>query len=67
KFIAGSTVPGWTGLAVLLAILGGVQLLALSILGEYLARIYEQGKGRPIYVLDAVRGGERAERARETP
>lgn len=44
-------VSGWTSLVLTLLILGGVQLLSLGIVGEYLYRIYEEVKGRPLYVI----------------
>lgn len=48
-------VPGWTSLIVALLFLGGVQLLAIGILGEYIGRIYEEVKRRPLYLVrDAV-------------
>lgn len=43
-------VPGYPTIIVLLLFLGGIQLLILGIIGEYLARIYIQGKNRPIYI-----------------
>jgi len=46
-----ATVPGWTGLVCLVALLSSAQLLMIGILGEYLGRIYEQVKGRPLYVV----------------
>ena len=42
-------IPGWTSLAVAVLFLGGVQLLAVGILGEYIGRIYEEVKRRPLY------------------
>ncbi|MEZ6064565.1 MAG: glycosyltransferase family 2 protein [Planctomycetaceae bacterium] len=47
----GDLVPGWGSLAATVLFLGGVQLLCLGIVSEYVARIYEQVKGRPRYLL----------------
>lgn len=47
---------GWTSLVVLMLIFGGVQLLSLGILAEYVGRTYEEVKRRPRYVVDYVRG-----------
>jgi dolichol-phosphate mannosyltransferase len=43
---------GWTSLAAIVLFLGGTQLLILGILGEYLGRVYEEVKQRPLYILD---------------
>jgi len=45
------TVPGWTATVVLIALLSSVQLLMIGILGEYVGRIYEEVKRRPLYVV----------------
>ena len=51
-FVSGKDLPeGWTSTIVLILFLGGVQLMVLGILGEYLGRIFEEVKGRPHYVL----------------
>ena len=42
--------PGWASVAVAVTFLGGVQLLAVGILGEYLSRVYDQSKGRPVFI-----------------
>ena len=46
-----STVQGWSSLMVVSLFLGGVQLIMLGILGEYLGRIYDEVRGRPLYVI----------------
>lgn len=47
----GDTVAGWPTLVVLLSIIGGMILLSLGIVGEYISRIYEAVKQRPLYVV----------------
>lgn len=55
-----ATVPGWTASVVLTSLLAAVQLLMIGILGEYIGRIYEQVKQRPLYVVgDRVNLGKR--------
>jgi dolichol-phosphate mannosyltransferase len=49
--LIGDLVPGWGSLIATMLFLGGVQLLCLGVASEYIARIYEQVKGRPHYVL----------------
>ena len=44
-------VSGWTSLVLTLLVLGGIQLFSLGIVGEYLYRIYDEVKGRPLYVV----------------
>jgi polyisoprenyl-phosphate glycosyltransferase len=48
---AGRTVPGWTSVVVVVSFLGAVQLVSVGIVGEYIARIYEQTRGIPRYVI----------------
>ncbi len=50
-YVFQATVPGWTAVTVLVSLLAAVQLLMIGILGEYVGRIYEQVKQRPLYVL----------------
>ena len=47
-------VTGWTSLMAVMAFLGSVQLLVLGILGEYLGRMYEQVKGRPLFIIESI-------------
>ena len=50
--VAGDPVSGWPSLACMIIFIGGVQLLFLGVLGQYLANVYGESKRRPIYVLD---------------
>jgi polyisoprenyl-phosphate glycosyltransferase len=52
--------PGWASLMVVVLFLGGIQLVTIGIVGEYVARIYEEVKARPLYLV-ARRSGFRAE------
>ncbi len=56
--LAGRTQTGWTSLTILILIFGGVQLLSLGIVSEYVGRTYEEAKRRPRYVIDRVQGLE---------
>jgi undecaprenyl-phosphate 4-deoxy-4-formamido-L-arabinose transferase len=50
-FIEGGSVPGFPFLASIIAILSGVQLFAIGIFGEYLARMYHRVMNRPSYII----------------
>jgi polyisoprenyl-phosphate glycosyltransferase len=45
------TVPGWASLTVLVSLLGGATLMSIGVLGEYVGKIYEQSKNRPVYLV----------------
>ena len=51
KFIEGSAVPGWATITACVLLFGGLQLVALGILGEYIGRIFEEVKRRPLYLV----------------
>jgi dolichol-phosphate mannosyltransferase len=51
QHISGNTIPGWTSLLVTVLLLGGIQLLSLGVIGEYLARIFNESKSRPLYFI----------------
>lgn len=51
-FHAGTFVPGWTTVIVLLSIFGGLQLFFLGVIGEYIGAIFDEVKARPHYVVE---------------
>jgi len=50
------TVPGWASLAVAVSFIGGLQLIVLGMVGEYVGRIYDEVKQRPLYVINSLVG-----------
>jgi glycosyltransferase involved in cell wall biosynthesis len=52
RLLNARTVPGWASIVVPIFFLGGLQLLALGIIGEYLARIYAETKQRPRFIIE---------------
>lgn len=48
-------VPGWTSIMLTLCLIGGFILIGLGVIGEYVAKIYEEVKRRPLYVIDPIR------------
>ena len=60
-------VAGWTTLMVFILLIGGVQLMMIGILGEYLGRVYEELKGRPLYIVSEEVGGEEEGRSTDRP
>ena len=50
-WLMGYTFPGYASLMVAILLLGGIQLLTIGILGEYIGRIYMESKRRPLYVI----------------
>lgn len=58
-FEPNSPLTGFATIAIAIFFLGAVQLVSIGILGEYIGRIYEEVKGRPLYTLAEVKGFER--------
>jgi polyisoprenyl-phosphate glycosyltransferase len=67
-FMAETTVKGWTSVFVAVLFLGGVQLFTIGIIGEYISRIYDESKGRPLYIIAEKRNfdGSEVHQAEET-
>jgi polyisoprenyl-phosphate glycosyltransferase len=53
--IVGSYLPGFSALTITVLLLGGIQLITIGIIGEYVGRIYDEVKGRPLYLVRARR------------
>lgn len=51
-FRLNSLTPGWTSLMVTITFLGGMQLLSIWLISEYIGKIYDESKGRPEYIID---------------
>ena len=52
RYLLGMTVTGWVTLAMSLWILGGLQLMAIGVVGEYVGKIYLEAKGRPRFIIE---------------
>jgi glycosyltransferase involved in cell wall biosynthesis len=53
--IVGSYLPGFSSITIIVLLLGGIELIAIGIIGEYVGRIYDEVKGRPLYLVRARR------------
>lgn len=62
-----AAVPGWTSLMVCTLFFGGAQMVSFGLLGEYIGRILEQVKGRPLFIVDRARGFEESSEESEAP
>lgn len=51
SFLLGSTIAGWSSLMCVICLLGGIQIMSLGILGEYIGKIYLESKHRPRYII----------------
>ena len=51
KYVMNDAVPGWATMTVSITFLGGIQLIGIGILGEYIGRIFEEVKQRPLYIV----------------
>lgn len=55
-FDPADAVPGWTFTSAAVLFIGGIQLVTLGVLGNYIGRIYTEAQNRPLYIIESVRG-----------
>ena len=58
KLVGVFVVPGWTSIMILVGIVGGIQLIVLGVIGEYVSHIFDEVKRRPLYVVSRAHGIE---------
>jgi dolichol-phosphate mannosyltransferase len=60
-WLAGQSIQGWTSLMLVVVVLGAVQMFVLALMGEYIGRLYNEAKRRPLYIVQEVTGDGRRE------
>jgi glycosyltransferase involved in cell wall biosynthesis len=51
-YLQNNTVPGWTSLIIAVMFLGGIQLIMIGLIGEYIASLFSESKKRPVFIID---------------
>ena len=54
---AGRNIQGWTSLMLVVVVIGAVQMFVLALMGEYIGRLYNEAKRRPLYIVQDIAGG----------
>jgi len=57
-WLSGFSIQGWTSLMLVVVVLGAVQMFVLALQGEYIGRLYNEAKGRPLYIVQDIAGGD---------
>jgi len=57
-WVSGRSIQGWTSLMLVVVILGAIQMFALALMGEYIGRLYNESKRRPLYIVQDIAGGD---------
>jgi dolichol-phosphate mannosyltransferase len=64
SWLGGKSIQGWTSLMLVVVVLGAVQMFALALMGEYIGRLYNEAKGRPLYIVQEIAGRTSGQSAR---
>jgi dolichol-phosphate mannosyltransferase len=57
-WLSGRSIQGWTSLMLVVVILGAIQMFVLALMGEYIGRLYNEAKKRPLYIVQDIAGGD---------
>ena len=60
-WLSGMSIQGWTSLMLIVVIIGAVQMFVLGLMGEYIGRLYNESKRRPLYIVQEIAGGKSRE------
>jgi glycosyltransferase involved in cell wall biosynthesis len=60
-WLSGFSIQGWTSLMLIVVAIGAAQMFVLGLMGEYIGRLYNESKRRPLYIVQEVAGAERRE------
>ncbi|MES2002350.1 MAG: glycosyltransferase family 2 protein [Pseudomonadota bacterium] len=55
-WLSGRSIQGWASLMLVVVVLGAVQMFVLALMGEYIGRLYNEAKGRPLYIVQEIAG-----------
>jgi polyisoprenyl-phosphate glycosyltransferase len=55
---SGHSIQGWASLMLVVVVLGAIQMFVLALMGEYIGRLYNEAKQRPLYIVQEIAGGE---------
>ena len=55
-WVTGRSIQGWTSLMLVVVVLGAVQMFVLALMGEYIGRLYNEAKKRPLYIVQEIAG-----------
>ena len=58
-WLSGTNIQGWTSLMLVVVVLGAVQMFVLALMGEYIGRLYNESKRRPLYIVQEIAGGDK--------